>query len=518
MKRLLLFLFVYLLIFPIVLVHSEVTLPNLISSNMVMQRNTEVPIWGWGSPGEEISITLNSEEGTTLHTLSTVVDVDGNWQVKLPSMDTGGPYMMRIVGNNTLELRNILVGEVWICSGQSNMQWSVNASKDKEKEIAAAKYPNIRLFYVPRRASGFLQHNVTAEWKKTNPETIPNFSAVAYYFGRKLHKDLNVPIGLINTSWGGTRIEPWTPPTGFAAVPALKSISEEIDRVQSHYRQNLPTKIKEIEEWVDKTKIALETDATLTQLPVINHPFNNHTRPTAIYNNMIHPLIPFAIRGAIWYQGESNVREGMLYHKKMKALIHGWRKVWQQGEFPFYFVQLAPFNYDRNAARRGIKPNPFVLPKLWESQIASLSIPNTGMVVTTDISNINDIHPKNKQDVGYRLALWALAKTYDKEGLVYSGPLYKAFEVKADTIHIRFDHVGGGLMSSDGKPLTWFEISGEDKQYHDAEAIIEGDTIIVSSQSVTNPIAVRFGWNQVAEPNLVNKEGLPASPFRTDSW
>ncbi|RKU26539.1 9-O-acetylesterase [Candidatus Poribacteria bacterium] len=518
MKRILLIYFVCLLLFPIVVVYSEVTLPNLISSNMVMQRNIEVPIWGWGSPGEEISLTLNSEEGTTLHTLTTVAGDDGKWQVKFPSMEAGGPFIMRIVGNNTLELKNILVGEVWICSGQSNMQWSVNASKDNVEEIAAAKYPNIRLFYVPRRSSGLLQHNVTADWKETNPETIPNFSAVAYYFGRKLHKELNVPIGLINTSWGGTRIEPWTPPAGFAAVPALKTISEEVERVQSNYRQNLPSKIKEIEEWVDKTKIALETDATLSQLPTINHPFNNHTRPTSIYNNMIHPLVPYAIRGAIWYQGESNVREGMLYHKKMKALIHGWREVWQQGEFPFYFVQLAPFNYNRNAARRGIKPNPFVLPKLWESQTASLSIPNTGMVVTTDISNINDIHPRNKQDVGFRLALWALAMTYDKESLVYSGPLYKDFEVKADTIHIRFEHVGGGLMSSDGKPLTWFEIAGEDKQYHDAEATIEGNTIIVSSQSVTNPIAVRFGWNQVAEPNLVNKEGLPASPFRTDSW
>lgn len=518
MKRLTLLLFVYFLLFTSVLVYSDVTLPNVIGNNMVLQRDTEVPIWGWGSPDEEITLTLNSEDGNPIHTLTTVVGIDGNWQIKIPSMEAGGPYTLEVVGNNTLKLGNILFGEVWVCSGQSNMQWSVNASKDNVKEIAAAKYPDIRLFYVPRRASGLLKQNVTADWKETTPETIPNFSAVAYYFGRKLHRDLNVPIGLINTSWGGTRIEPWTPPVGFADVPALKSISQEIETVQSDYRKNLPLKIQEIEEWIDKTKIALKSDATLSQPPVISHPFNNHTRPTSIYNNMIHPLLPYAIRGAIWYQGESNVREGMMYHKKMKALIQGWRKVWQQGEFPFYFVQLAPFNYNRNATRRGLKPNPYVLPRLWESQTATLSIPNTGMVVTTDISNINDIHPRNKQAVGYRLALWALAKTYEKDDIVFSGPLYRDFELNENKILISFDHVGSGLMSSDGEPLTWFEIAGEDKQYHDAEATIEGNTIIVRSESVTDPIAVRFGWNQIAEPNLVNKEGLPASPFRTDSW
>lgn len=517
MKRIVLFFIIYLLLFPMVFVYSDVTLPNVIGSNMVLQRETEVPIWGWATPSEAIKVTLSTEKGDTLHTLTTQAGPNGNWQIKIPSMEAGGPYILNVVGNNSLELRNILFGEVWVCSGQSNMQWSVNASKDNVKEIAAAKYPNIRLFYVPRRASGLLQHNVIANWKETTPETIPNFSAVAYYFGRKLHTDLNVPIGLINTSWGGTRIEPWTPPVGFADVPALKSISQEIETVQSNYRQNLTSKIIEIEEWIDKTKKALETDEILTQPPIITHPFNNHTRPTSIFNNMIHPLIPYAIRGAIWYQGESNVREGMKYHKKMKALIQGWRKVWQQGEFPFYFVQLAPFNYNRNATRRGIKPNPYVLPKLWESQTATLDIPNTGMVVTTDISNINDIHPRNKQAVGYRLALWALAKNYNKD-LVFSGPLFKDFQVNEDKIRISFEHVGGGLMSSDGEPLTWFEIAGEDKQYHDAEATIEGNTISVTSQSVTNPIAVRFGWNQIAEPNLVNKEGLPASPFRTDSW
>ncbi|MCG9129460.1 hypothetical protein JT359_17870 [Candidatus Poribacteria bacterium] len=229
MKRLSLFFFIYFFLFSSVFVYSDVTLPNVIGNNMVLQRGIEVPIWGWATPSEEISIALNSHEGDTIHNLSTIADTDGNWKIVIPSMDAGGPYSLNVVGNNTLNFENILFGEVWVCSGQSNMQWSVNASKDNVEEIAAANYPNIRLFYVPRRASGLLQKNVIADWKVTTPETITNFSAVAYYFGRKLHQDLNVPIGLINTSWGGTRIEPWTPPIGFAGVPALKTISQEID-------------------------------------------------------------------------------------------------------------------------------------------------------------------------------------------------------------------------------------------------------------------------------------------------
>ncbi len=514
MKRITLFLIGFLLLFTQPFVHAEVTLPRIIGSNMVLQRDMGVPIWGWAAAGEMVTVTLSRQDADEpMHTVSTVADAEGNWRVGLPAaMPAGGPYTLTVTGSNTLKLTNVLFGEVWVCSGQSNMQWSVSASKDSEPEIAAADYPNIRLFYVPRVPSGLPQNDVEADWYETTPETIANFSAVAYYFGRKLYKNLDVPIGLINTSWGGTRIEPWTPPAGFASVPTLESISKEIQEAHENYLQQLPQKMKDIEAWIAETREALETGVRLTEMPDNRHPLRHQARPTGLYNGMVHPLVPYAIRGALWYQGESNLREGMLYHEKMKALINGWRAVWGQGDFPFYFVQLAPFNYGgRNAS-------PFFLPQIWEAQTATLSVPNTGMAVTTDIGNLRDIHPRNKQDVGRRLALWALAKTYGREDVTYSGPLYKSMTVEGNAIRLSFDYVGSGLMARDGMPLTWFEIAGEDKQFVEAEARIDGDTIVVSSDTVANPVAVRFGWHQSAEPNFVNKEGLPASPFRTHRW
>ena len=514
MKRFILFFTVFLLLFAQTVVYSEVTLPRVISNNMVLQRDMQAPIWGWASPGEEVMVTLSADaEGVEpISTTTAVADAEGNWQIKLPAMAAGGPYTLRIKGSNTLELTNVLFGEVWVCSGQSNMQWSVNASKDNEAEIAAAMYPKIRLFHIPRVPSGLPQQDVGADWYETTPETIPNFSAVAYYFGRKLYKNLDVPIGLINTSWGGTRIEPWTPPVGLAGVPALASINREVEAIQANYRAQLPEKIDAIEAWIAETRKALETDAQLTQMPNNTHPLAHQGRPTALYNGMVHPIVPYAIRGALWYQGESNLRDGMVYHEKMKALINGWREVWGQGDFPFYFVQLAPFNYGgRNAS-------PFFLPQIWEAQTATLALPNTGMAVTTDIGNLRDIHPRNKQDVGRRLALWALAKVHGRDDVTYSGPLYKSMAVEGNTIRLTFDHVGSGLTSRDEKPLTWFQIAGEDKEFVEAEATIDGDTVVVSSDAILNPVAVRFGWHQSAEPNFMNKEGLPASPFRTDSW
>jgi sialate O-acetylesterase len=311
-------------------------------------------------------------------------------------------------------------------------------------------------------------------WKVCSPETVAGFTGVGYFFGRRLNKELDVPIGLIGSNWGGTRIEPWTPPAGFKSVPALKK--DFADKLDS-----FPQK---------------RDNGTI-----------NHQTPLALYNGMIHPLLPYTIRGAIWYQGESNNGEGMLYNEKMKALIAGWRSVWKNDELPFLFVQLAPFKYGRR--------NPEDLAGIWEAQTATLAVPNTGMAVTTDIGNVRDIHPRNKQDVGARLALWALAKTYGKQDVVYSGPLYRGMKVEGDSIRLSFDHVGGGLVSRDGEDLTWFTIAGKDLEFVKAKAVIDGDTVVVSADGVKNPVAVRFGFDQVAEPNLSNKAGLPASPFRT---
>ena len=487
--------------------HAEVALPNIFGDNMVLQRDMPIPIWGWATAGEEVTVTLQDTD----YTVQTTADAKGNWRTKLPAMSAGGPYILHVAASNTLELTNVMFGEVWICSGQSNMEWPVRASKDSEAEIAAADYPLIRLFNIPHKASGLLVPDVEAEWHPTTPETIPNFSAVAYAFGRKLYNTLDVPIGLINTSWGGTRIEPWTPPVGFDSVPALESISTDIQDIHAKYREELPERMAQIEAWIAATRDALETGEVITPMPDNRHPLTHYARPTGLYNGMVHPLVPFAMRGALWYQGESNLKDGMLYHEKMKALINGWRAVWNQGDFPFYFVQLAPFTYGGGAS-------PYFLPEIWEAQTATLALANTGMAVTTDIGNLRDIHPRNKQEVGRRLALWALAKTYGREDITYSGPLYKSMAVDRNTIRLNFNSIGSGLMSRDDEPLTWFEIAGEDKNFVKADATIEGDTIVVSSDAVAQPIAARFGWHQTAEPNLVNKEGLPASPFRTHPW
>ena len=507
MKKFTILLIGYVLFCTQPLAHAEVALPNIFGDNMVLQRDMPIPIWGWATAGEEVTVTLQDTD----YTVQTTADAKGNWRTKLPAMSAGGPYILHVAASNTLELTNVMFGEVWICSGQSNMEWPVRASKDSDAEIAAADYPLIRLFNIPHRASGLLVPDVEAEWHPTTPETIPNFSAVAYAFGRKLYNTLDVPIGLINTSWGGTRIEPWTPPVGIDSVPALESISNDIQDIHAKYRAELPERMAQIEAWIAATRKALETGEVITPMPDNRHPLTHYARPTGLYNGMVHSLVPFAMRGAIWYQGESNLRDGMLYHEKMKALINGWRAVWNQGDFPFYFVQLAPFTYGGGAS-------PYFLPEIWEAQTATLALANTGMAVTTDIGNLRDIHPRNKQEVGRRLALWALAKTYGRADITYSGPLYKSMAVDKNTIRLNFKFIGSGLMSRDDEPLTWFEIAGEDKNFVKADATIEGDTIVVSSEAVAQPVAARFGWHQTAEPNLVNKAGLPASPFRTHPW
>jgi len=434
---------------------ADVKLPRVIWDNMVLQREAPIKIWGWAEPGEKVTVTLGKGKEKT------EADKDGNWMVKLPRMKAGGPYEMTVAGKNTITVKDILVGEVWVCSGQSNMQWGVNGAMDPEKEIPAANYPKLRLFLVPNVQSAEPAKDVNASWVACTPATVPGFSAVAYFFGREIQKELDVPVGMIAAAWGGSRIEPWTTAEGVKAVTELG----------------------------DK---------------------GNKEKNGEMYNGMVAPLVPLAIRGALWYQGESNMDEGMLYCHRMHALIKGWRKAWGQGDFPFGFVQLAPHNYGGDGTR---------LAAIWEAQTEALKIQNTGMAVINDIGNVGDIHPKNKQEVGRRLALWAMAKVYEKKGVVYSGPLYRSMDVKKGTIRVRFNHWGGGLVSRDGKPLTWFTIAGEDKKFVPAKAEVEGKSIVVvSSDEVKEPVAVRFGWDQTAEPNLMNKEGLPASAFRTDKW
>ena len=418
---------------------ADVKLPSVIGSHMVLQRDKPLPIWGTADADEEVAVTFAGQSH------SVKADAKGNWKVMLSAVKADGKaHALTISGKNKIELTDVLIGEVWVGSGQSNMEWSLAATQKAKEAVAAADHPNIRLFHVPKVQTKAPAADVRASWKPCSPTTVGGFSGVLYYFGLRLHKELGVPVGLINSSWGGSPIEPWT-------------VSEKSSG--------------------------------------------------GMYNGMIAPIMPFAIRGVIWYQGESNVSNGLKYRDKMEALITGWRGTWGK-DMPFYFVQIAPF--------AGYRPGS--LPPLWEAQVASLKIPHTGMVVVTDlVENIKDIHPKNKLDVGNRLALWALAKVYDKK-VVYSGPLYKSMKIEGNKVRLSFSHVAGGLKSRDDKALSEFEIAGPDGKFVPADAVIEGDAVVVSSKDVASPTQVRFGWRKLANPNLMNKEGLPASPFQTTNW
>ena len=490
---------------------AAVRLPRIFGSDMVLQRDVPVPVWGWAEPGESVTCELGQAKATA------VANAQGEWLVKLPAMAAGGPFEMEVRGQNLLKLTGILVGEVWLCSGQSNMEMGVAMSKDAPKEVAAANHPNIRLFLVPKKTSGRPLTDVEATWRVCTPASIAanfpqagwgGFSAVAYYFGRDLQQTLKVPVGLIESSWGGTRIEPWTPPAGFAAVPAVKDIAAKVEQANADYARAMAAGLDQTEAAIRAARQALAEGNRIPAIPTPNvkHRLEGNQDPTSLYNAMIHPLVPFAMRGAIWYQGESNNGEGMLYFEKMKALIGGWRQVWQQRDFPFYFVQLAPYKY-------GAPPTH--LPAIWNAQFAALSIPNTGMAVTTDVTTINDIHPPNKQEVGHRLALWALARTYGKREYVYSGPLYRSMKIDGGKIVLTFDHVGTGLDAIDDLDLTHFEIAGADGKFVPAKAAMVGEQVVVSAEAVPAPAHVRFGWDQLARPNLGNREGFPASPFNT---
>jgi len=500
---------------------AQVKLPAVIGDHMVVQQDKPVAVWGWAGKGETVTVAFNGQEKKT------VAAADGTWRVvfdPLKSEASKGPLEMTVRGAKgpAVVVKDILVGEVWVCSGQSNMEWAMSWLPNPSPDILRADNPNLRLFLVPKRPADRPLDDVEAKWEPCSPETVRPFSAVAYYFGLELHKRLGVPVGLIESAWGGTLIEPWTPPLGFAAVPEVKPILDEQGAKYDEYRSELTKVLPAWEAWARETRKAAASGAPLPPEPrpaIPGNPYDDPQAPTALYNGMIHALTPFAIRGAIWYQGESNRNDLLFYEKKMEALIRGWRLAWKLGDLPFYYVQLAPYDYgyDRETPTGDI-PDFLRLAYIWEAQTSALRIPNTGMAVVTDIANLRDIHPANKRDVGYRLSLWARAKTYGERTLEYSGPLYKAMTVEGKLVRLAFDHIGGGLVSNDGQPLKWFEIAGEDRTFYKAEAEIAGDTVVVWSPRVPSPKAVRFGWHQLAVPNLANKEGLPASPFRTDKW
>ncbi len=621
---------------------ADVTLPKLFADHIVLQRDKPIAIWGWANANEKVTVSLNKQTKTIN------AGSDGKWLLKLDAEKAGGPYVMTIKAGNTIIISDVLIGEVWVCSGQSNMEFTVRSSVNADKEMAAANYPMIHHFLVAKDVSAKPLDDIKAgDWKVCSPETVGDFTAVGFYFARELYNKLKVPIGLIHTSWGGTHSETWTSREAFensdefknmiAGMPNLnldslskvrsKAITEKLQQIQPGFGNavnedefknadydnskwplmQLPglweskgldgvdgivwfrkeimvapedagkaatielstiddndityvngVKVGSTNAYNAKRKYAIpagvlkagkniiavrvedtgggggiygdSADLKLTvddkaqslvgqwffqvaSLAKVNTSVGPNDYPTLLFNAMLYPLIPYTMQGVIWYQGESNAGRAYQYRKAFPLMIEDWRKHWNEGNFPFYFVQLASFNADKGDSKNGS-----TWAELREAQTMTLSLPNTGMAVTTDIGTSNDIHPKDKQDVGKRLAAVALHDVYKNNHGEYMGPMYQSMKVEGNKIVLSFTHTGGGLVAKDSA-LKGFEIAGDDKQFYPAKASIQNNKIIVYADEVSKPAAVHFGWKDDAkDDNLYNKEGFPASPFRTDNW
>jgi sialate O-acetylesterase len=459
---------------------ADVSLPRILGANMVLQRGVPVPIWGRAAPGETVTVRFAGQDKRI------EADAGGHWQVTLDALPASAdPREMTVAGANVIRLANILVGEVWLCSGQSNMEYATGAAKpwappatasdpQLAEELKTQVFPTLRLFLVEKQREP--PDVVTTGWHEAAGDARAQFSAVGYCFARRLQQELNVPVGMIESAWGGSRIEEWTPAGAYAGLKTVFAGGGEA---------------------------SFETEAVWIGRN---------------YEPMVQPLAPFALRGVLWYQGESNLiayNDGLRYADKMRVLVDAWRAAWHQPDLPFYCVQIAPFLYSQRQDRLAHAPDE--LPKLWEAQAAALRIPHTGMVATTDlVDDVSNIHPGRKRIVAARLAALALSTTYGRKGLAWQGPSLARLEIRDAEAIVHFANADGGLASRDGSPLTDFEIAGADGRFVPAAAVIRGDTVVVSSPPVPAPVAVRFGWREDARPNLMNHAGLPAYPFRTD--
>ena len=475
---------------------AETSVSDLFSNGMVLQRDTAVKIWGSDAKDQAITVSINGQSAQT------VCDAAGTWSVQLPAMAAGGPYELSIKGSSTHSISDVYVGEVWLCSGQSNMAFPLKWLKAEASNPQTAALPQIRLFNVPRRATGEEQQAVSGTWQKADGD-ISNWSATAFHFGRALHEHFQVPIGLIHSAVGGTPIESWC---DHKTLDSIKSIQGHVGWINGQVKKYPALKAE-----LDKKIKAWEAGGKKGKKPTANlYAPDSPWRPAALFNGMINPLIGYTIKGAIWYQGESNAGRYAVYGETLCAMITDWRAQWGQGDFPFITVQLANFkgqpkDPQKKSSWAGLR----------EAQNSSLSLANTGVTVCIDIGDAKDIHPKNKQDVGKRSALIARHIAYG-EKLVYSGPFYQSHEIKGNEIIISFDHVAEGLKAK-GDKLTAWAIAGADLAWHWADATIAGDTVVVSSPNVPEPKHVRYGWAENPRCNLYNSADLPASPFRTDT-
>ncbi len=459
---------------------AEVSLPKILGDGMVLQRDIPAPVWGRAAAGEAITVRFAGQEKAT------VAGADGHWEVALDPLDASRtPREMTVAGSNVIHLGNILVGEVWLCSGQSNMEYAVGVSTAGApaatqsdpalaEEIKTADFPALRLFRVEKKLQP--PEVVSGGWSEARGEAIARFSAAGYFFARRLQGELNVPVGLIQAAWGGSRIEPWTPAEAYPRLPAFAR------------------------------------EAAVQPLQI------DGMAPGKYYDGMVRPLAPFGVRGVLWYQGESNIiatNDGLRYADKMQALVEGWRTAWRRPDLPFYCVQIAPFHYTGRKADP-VPHSDEELPKLWEAQARALQLPHTGIVPITDlVDDLDNIHPGHKREVGGRLAALALAETYGRHDLVHSGPVFSGLTIDGPHAVVRFDGADA-LVTRDGKPPTGFEVAGKDGAFVPAEAAIHGTRVDVFSPAVTSPVAVRFGWHETGQFNLMNTAGWPAYPFRSN--
>jgi sialate O-acetylesterase len=503
----------FLLILSIVLVTSlisqaEVRLPDILGSSMVLQQNQKVPVWGTADAGETVIVSFQKQK------LTIVADAKGSWRVDLKPLKADlTPQTLTIEGKNKIELKDILVGEVWLVAGQSNMQRLLRETANGEEVQKQANHPNIRLFNASREVAFKKKPGKLGEWSACTPESVAEFSAAGYYFGVELERELKVPIGLINSSYGGSQAEAWTPVEYLNANPELKATVERT-KIWDEERPRVKVEYAEaIKKWRETSEKQKAAGVRPSPSPGVPDALRDYRVASSIYDGMIQPLMPFAIRGAAWYQGESNEARAEQYNILLPTMIRAWRERWGQGAFPFGIIQLP--NY------RAVKPEPeeAAWSFIREAQRkTALNTPNTSLIVTIDIGETNDIHPKNKLEVGKRMALWALKDVYGRR--LTGAPKFKKAEVKGSKIILTFDEVGSGLKIKDGEKLDEFAIAGADKKFVWAAAKIVGkNKIEVASPEVASPLAVRYAFNSnPRHPNLTNDSGLPASPFRTDDW
>jgi len=476
---------------------SDVSLPDIFNNGMVLQRGMMVPVWGTAGPGEKVTVTING------NSKSTTTSRDGSWSVKLNNMKAGGPFELIVKEANTVTFSDIKIGDVWLCSGQSNMWWPMKMMKDIPADKIPVDNPDIRLYSIWSPEHDLF--GAKPEWSNCTPDNLGEFSAVAYFFGRELQHETGVTVGLIHSSMGGSVPETWMLRKTLSADSDFRPIVDYWDSITTAY----PAVQKEFAEYL-KGLAAFKTqngpEPVKPDMPFVPKPLRYYMRyPQGVYDAQLKPLIPFAIKGVVWYQGESSTERAWQYRRLFPAMIDEWRGFWGQGDFPFIFVQLQ--NYNSSVAVAEIR----------EAQFMTLAVPKTGMAVTVDIGDSTNVHANNKWDVGTRLALSALHVAYGRD-IPYSGPLYSSMQRNGSSISIAFDHVEDGLVAANSEPLKGFEIAGEDRKFHNAQARIDGARVTVTSENVTDPVAVRYGWRSNPTCNLYNSAALPASPFRTDDW